>query len=106
MPPLIPELPCVYVVCVRKPSVLRSSGNFNTNLLPGTGVSLRRLHSNSPITEFSSAFLTNEYHQKVEAGETQQEVFPPENAMRDQMEWRKSIPAAFQSATAHPQARS
>jgi hypothetical protein len=26
-----------------KPSVLRSSGNFNTNLLPGTGVLLRRL---------------------------------------------------------------
>src|ERR1039458_6029674 len=41
--PLTPELPRVYVVCVMKPSVLRSSGNFNTDLLPGTGVLLRRL---------------------------------------------------------------
>ena len=47
MPPLTPELPHVYVVCVMKPYVLRSSGNFNTNLLPGTGVLLRRLRSKS-----------------------------------------------------------
>ena len=34
-----------------KPSVLRSSGNFNTNLLPGTGVLLRRLPYTAPFLQ-------------------------------------------------------
>ena len=60
------------------------------------------------VTETNVPFLTDaelqewndavdEYHQKVEAGDPMGSLF---------LENAKSIPAAFQSATAHPQARS
>jgi hypothetical protein len=46
----------VYVVCVLKPFVLRSSENFNTYLLIGTGVLLRRLQFKVNFAQLREVF--------------------------------------------------